>query len=157
MQTPRPENAGVPEPAGLARRLGAMLYDSLLLFAVTWTVTALVIGLRVGWSGEAAVRSAGGPAASGLLLQVPLALAVVAFFVGFWTHSGQTLGMQSWRLRVETEDGARLGWRVALARLLLAGVSAACLGAGYWWMLFDARKRSWHDTWTRTRVVLVPR
>ena len=143
--------------AGLARRLGAMLYDSLLIFAVSWAVTALVIGVRVGLSGEQAVRALGGPAASGLALQVPLALAVAGFFLWFWTRSGQTLGMQSWRLRLETEDGERLGWQRALARLLLAVLSAACLGAGYWWILLDARKRSWHDRWTRTRVVLLPR
>jgi uncharacterized RDD family membrane protein YckC len=134
-----------------------MLYDSLLLFAVAWAVTALVIGLRIGWSGEQAIRSADGAAASGLLLQLPLAVAIATFFVWFWTRSGQTLGMQSWRLRVETEEGERLGWRLALRRLMLAVVSWACLGAGYWWILLDARKRSWHDTWTRTRVVVLPR
>ncbi|MFM7783368.1 MAG: RDD family protein [Gammaproteobacteria bacterium] len=157
MQSPRPESANTPEPAGLARRLGAMLYDSLLLFAVSWAVTAVVIGLRVLGSGEQAVRGAGGPAASGLLLQLPLLVALAGFFVWFWTRSGQTLGMQSWRLRVETEDGARLDWRTALLRLLLALLSAICLGAGYWWILLDAQKRSWHDRWTRTRVVLLPR
>lgn len=157
MHSTRPENAPTPEPAGLARRLGAMLYDTLLIFAVTWTVTAIVIGLRVWWSGEQAVRSAGGPAASGLLLQLPLLIAIAAFFVWFWTRSGQTLGMQSWRLRVETEAGARLGWRLAVTRLLLAVVSAACLGAGYWWILLDSQKRGWHDRLTRTRVVVLPR
>src|SRR5262245_8487168 len=145
-----------PRPAGLGRRLGAMLYDSLLLFAITWAVTALEIGLRVWWRGAETVRATGAAAAGGILLQLPL-LAVVALFFGwFWTHSGQTLGMQAWRLRVETGTGDRIGWRQAMLRLALAAVSLGCLGAGYWSALFDPERRCWHDRWTGSRVVQLP-
>ena len=157
MDTTKPESGTRVERAGLWRRLGAMFYDSLLIFAITWCVTALNVGLRVWWSGADQVRAAGGRAASGLPLQVALGLAIAAFFVWFWTRSGQTLGMQSWRLRVETEDGALPGWRRALARLALACVSALCLGAGYWWILVDRDRLAWHDRLTRTRVVVLPK
>ena len=133
-----------------------MFYDSLLLFALTWAVTALEIGLRVWWSGADSVRATGNAAAGGILLQLPIALVVVLFFGWFWTRSGQTLGMQAWRLRIETLAGDRLGWRQALLRLALATVSLACFGAGYWSLLFDPERRTWHDRWTRTRVVLLP-
>ena len=138
---------------GLGRRLGAMFYDSLLLFALTWAVTAAEVGLRIWREGEQAVRATGRAAAGGLALQLPLLVAGVLFFGWFWTRWGQTLGMQAWRLRVETLDGTRISWRQALLRLAGACVSLACLGAGYLAILFDAESRAWHDRWSGTRVV----
>ena len=156
MQSAAPESLS-PVRAGLARRIGAMFYDSLLVFAVWWTVAAGVIGLRVWMSGAEEIRSHNEPAASGLLLQVPLVVAFAVFFVWFWTRSGQTLGMQSWRLRLETEDGQLIDWRTGLARLGLALASFLCLGAGFWWILIDSERRAWHDRLTGTRVVLLPK
>jgi uncharacterized RDD family membrane protein YckC len=104
-----PSPAGSPDalPApGLLRRFAAMLYDSLLLFAVGWTVTAVAVGLRAASVGEAAIRASGKAAASGLLLQAAIAATTVLFFGWFWTRSGQTLGMQAWRLRVQQPDGS---------------------------------------------------
>jgi len=133
-----------------------MFYDSLLLFALMWAVTAAEVGLRVWLSGEQSVRAAGHAAAGGLWLQLPLLAVVPLFFGGFWTRWGQTLGMQAWRLRVETEDGRLPGWGRSLLRLALACVSLALLGAGYWAALLDPAGRSWHDRLSRTRIVLLP-
>ena len=143
------------QPAGLCRRLAAMLYDSLLLFAVTWSVTAIEIALRVASVGDAAVRASERSAVAGPLLQIPLACAVVLFFGWFWTRSGQTRGMQAWRLRLETLEGGRIGWWQVLLRIGGATISLACLGLGYWWILFDAEKRAWHDRISRSRVVML--
>jgi len=144
-------------PAGLMRRLAAMLYDTLLVFAVAWSVTAAAVLLRVEMVGEAAIRASGKPAVSGPLLQGVIGVALVIFFGWFWTHSGQTLGMQAWRLRVQQPDGTPLTWRQALVRMLGAAVSALAGGAGYWWMLIDREGLSWHDRLSRTRVVLLPK
>lgn len=133
-----------------------MFYDTLLLFAVAWAVTAVEVGLRVWREGESAIRATGRAAAGGLGLQLPLALATLLFFGWFWTRWGQTLGMQAWRLRVETEDGRLPGWGRSLLRLALACVSLALLGAGYWAALLDPAGRSWHDRLSRTRIVLLP-
>jgi uncharacterized RDD family membrane protein YckC len=154
--TPALPDSAPPIPAGLGRRLGAMFYDSLLLFAVTWAFTALAIGARVVLQGSATVRATGHAAVSGPLLQLSLLVLVVVFFGWFWTRSGQTLGMQAWRLRVETLEGGRLDWRRSLLRLALAAVSAACLGAGYWSLLFDRERRTWHDRVSASRVVVLP-
>ena len=57
-----PSPAGSPDalPApGLLRRFAAMLYDSLLVFAVAWTVTALAVFLRLERVGESAIRASG--------------------------------------------------------------------------------------------------
>ena len=45
---------------------------------------------------------------------------VVLFFGTFWTRRGQTLGMASWRLRVEREDGSLLTWGDTVKRLAAA-------------------------------------
>lgn len=156
MHTSAPESHSTVR-AGLARRIGAMFYDSLLVFAVTWSVTAAVIGLRVWMQGADQIQAHAGRAASGPLLQLPLFLAVAVFFVWFWTRSGQTLGMQSWRLRLETEDGQLISWKTGLIRLCLALVSFLCLGLGYWWILIDRERRAWHDRLTGTRVVVLPK
>jgi uncharacterized RDD family membrane protein YckC len=148
-----PDAPRASEPAGLRRRLAAMFYDALLLFAVSWAVTALAVGLRVGLEGETAVRASGRAAAGGIGLQLALAAATVLFFGWFWTRWGQTLGMQAWRLRVETLAGDRISWRQAMLRLAGACVSFACLGAGYLAILFDPESRAWHDRWSGTRVV----
>lgn len=146
-----------PPPPGLLRRLAAMLYDSLLLFAVGWTVTAVAVGLRAASVGEATIRASGKAAASGLPLQAAIAAATALFFGWFWTRSGQTLGMQAWRLRVQQPDGRPISWRQAMIRMGGAVLSALCLGAGYWWALFDREKCAWHDRLSDTRVVLLPK
>lgn len=138
--------------AGLLRRLGAMIYDGLLLLALLMVVTALFLPL----TGGKAISPHGTPvleyAYRGVLL-----LVVVGFHGLFWTRRGQTLGMASWRLRVEREDGRLLGWGDTLRRLGWALVSLLPLGLGYLWILFDPQRRAWHDRLSRTRVVVLPR
>lgn len=143
-------------PAGLLRRLGAMLYDSLLLFAVSWSVTAIEVALRVARVGEDAIRASGQSAVAGPALQLPLLLACFAFFGWFWTRSGQTLGMQAWRLRIDSDAGGRISWWQALRRFSGAIVSFASFGLGFWWMLFDSRRRAWHDRLSNSRMVQLP-
>jgi uncharacterized RDD family membrane protein YckC len=81
----------------------------------------------------------------------------VVFYGAFWTRGGQTLGMASWRLKVEREDGARLTWADTVKRLGAAVLSWLPLGLGYFWILVDRDRRAWHDRLSRTRVVVVPK
>jgi uncharacterized RDD family membrane protein YckC len=85
-------------------------------------------------------------------------LAITAGFFGLsWTRRGQTLGMQSWRLKLLREDGALPTWRDALLRLSAAVLSWLAFGLGFLWILVDAEGRSWHDRLSRTRVVELAR
>jgi uncharacterized RDD family membrane protein YckC len=149
-----------PTTAGLMRRVAAMFYDSLLLFAIGMSVSALFVALRVLIESEDVVR-ADARAVSGPLLQNALMLSVtmaIALFYGwFWTRSGQTLGMQAWRLRLQRADGGCVSWRQAMTRLAAALLSWLCLGAGYWWLLFDKDGCTWHDRLSNTRIVLLPK
>ena len=141
-----------PVRAGLLRRLGAMLYDGLLLIGVLMVATALFLPL----TGGEAVVSGRNPVLEWVYRAALLAL-VVGFFGVFWTLRGQTLGMASWRLRVEREDGSLLGWSDTVRRLGWALVALLPLGLGFLWILFDPERRAWHDRLSRTRVVLVPK
>jgi uncharacterized RDD family membrane protein YckC len=145
-------NDPTPAPAGLLRRLGGMLYDGLLLLAVLMIATALFLPL----TGGEAINPRANPVLE-WVYRATLLLLVVGFFGVFWTRRGQTLGMASWRLRVEREDGAPLTWGDAVRRLAAAALSWLPLGLGYLWILVDRDRRAWHDRLSRTRVVVVPK
>jgi uncharacterized RDD family membrane protein YckC len=132
-----------PEPAGLLRRLAALAYDTLLLAALAFAFTLLIVIIR---SGEAI------PAGS-LWFEAALFALGALFYGWFWTHGGQTLGMRAWRLQVTAADGSPLDWRRALLRYAAAYVSALALGLGFLWSLFDRERRCWHDLWSGTRMV----
>jgi len=47
--------------------------------------------------------------------------------------------------------------RDALLRLAAACVSIAALGFGYWWIWVDRERLAWHDRWSGTTVVVLPK
>ena len=138
--------------AGVLRRLGAMVYDLLLLIACMMVVTALFLPLT---GGEAITSDRYG--AWEYAYQALLLVIVVVFFGLFWTRRGQTLGMLAWRLRIEREDGGLLRWTDVLKRLAAAAVSLSLVLLGYFWIWIDRDRLAWHDRWTHTRVVVLPK
>ena len=153
------------EHAGFLRRIAAMGYDSLLVFSLLFGATALYQLIAEQFLAAPTPTDIGTdtvihqiePIASGPLFTLYLLLVMIAFFVFFWCKSGQTLGMQAWRLRIDNLEGGRLSLGQALIRILMAAVSAACFGLGYLWILFDRDKRSWHDICSKSHVVLLPK
>ncbi|AVR66476.1 MULTISPECIES: RDD family protein [Pseudomonas aeruginosa group] len=147
-------------PAGLVRRLAAMFYDFLLCVALMMVVTLVyqqgILRLIYGSDHlrELADRGAliGDP-----LLSTLLVFALFGFFAKFWTHSGQTLGMQVWGLRVQNRDGSAISLLQALLRFMIAIASWLCLGLGFLWMLWDSDKRTWHDRYSESQVVRLPK
>ena len=137
--------------AGLFRRLAALLYDSLLLIAILMIATAAFLP----FTGGDAVTWRRFP-----WLWMVHKLVVAALIVGYygvaWTRQGQTLGMASWRLRVERRDGTLPDWRDTTTRVAGALLSWAPLGLGWWWCL-GPRHETWHDRLSRTRVVVLPK
>lgn len=143
-------------PAGLGKRLGAMVYDGLLVLAI-WIgiTTAHVAWVRLVL--ELPPETVGAGLAQVFSLRLALALSAYAFFAFFWTRGGMTLGMQAWRLRVQSDDGHSITWTQSLVRYLVGWASLAAFGLGYLWILFDGQKRSWTDIASGTRVVVVPK
>ena len=125
--------------AGLARRLAAMFYEALLLFAVAFFA---------GWMFFFA--SGGRDATTGTLryeLQAFVLLVIGAYFLWCWLRGGQTLAMRAWKIRlVDVTPGK------AIARFLVA---AALLPFSILWALVDRDRQFLHDRLAGTRLVKV--
>lgn len=130
--------------SGLLRRFGAILYDALLVLALLFLTTLPFIAVRGGNPVEADDNS---------VYRLSLALVIYAFFVGFWTISGRTLGMQSWGLRVEMPNGKPPTLARASLRFITAILSWSSLGLGFFWQLWDRDNLTWHDRLSGTRLV----
>jgi len=146
--------------AGLVRRLAAMFYDSLLAIALMMVVTLLYqqVLLRLLYGSEQLQMLAdAGRLDIDPLLSTLLLFSLFGFFAKFWTHNGQTLGMQVWGIRIQNADGRAIDLWQALLRFLIALVSLLCLGMGYWWMLIDKQKRTWHDIYSESQTVQLPK
>ena len=132
-------------PVGLGRRLGAIGYDSLLVAAVLFVGTAVLLA----FTGGEAIRS------GDLWYMAYLVVLSFGYFGWFWTHGGQTLGMRSWRMRLTGAGGNSASWRQALVRFVSAGFSWLIFGAGFLWLLVDPDRLTWHDRISQTRIVEV--
>ncbi len=133
---------------GLIRRLAAIAYDALLVGALLFLATLPFIAARGGEPVEIGDNTA---------YRIVLVIVIYAFFVGFWTRSGRTLGMQSWGLQLETMDGERPTFATASVRFVAALLSWAPLGLGFLWQLWDRDKLAWHDRISGTRLVHYPK
>lgn len=133
-------------PCGLWRRLASIVYDMLLTIALLMVAAAIVV-----------VPSGAEIQPGTLWFQIYLMLVWWAYFAICWRVGGQTVGMRAWRVRLVTDGGERIGWAGTVLRFLIAGVSGAAAGLGYFWSLFETRRRGWHDMATGTRLVVVPK
>lgn len=133
-------------PAPLWRRLAALFYDGLLLFALLMLAVALAFALKHG------AVDARDP-----FFRLYLLMVAALFFCGFWVAGGETLGMRSWHIRVERRDGRPLGWWQALWRFVLAVPSVGLGGIGLLWILVDPQRLALHDRLSGSRVVMVQR
>lgn len=136
-----------PSNASLLRRLGAMLYDGLLVLAGLFLATLPFVAVRGGEPVEP----------NNVDYQLTILAVVYAFFVFFWTRGGQTLGMRSWRIRLETYEGKSPSFATASVRFFMAIVSILPFGLGFLWQLWDVDKLAWHDRVSRTRLVYYPK
>jgi uncharacterized RDD family membrane protein YckC len=135
---------------GLVTRAIAAAIDALLVnlaaLAVA-AVVALVLSIFPVSHGMKTILAAIG----GVLF----AIWVVAYFVTFWTTTGQTPGDRVMRVVVVREDGGRLKPLRALLRLL-----GACIGLvlflGYVPILLNDRRRALHDWMAGTVVINQP-
>jgi len=130
--------------AALARRAASALYDLLVVVALaviaTFPFLALFGDATHDWRRH--------------LLQGWVVAVVGAYYVGFWTHGGQTLPMKTWRIRlVRAEDGGPVGPARAVHRYALALLGLAAAGLGYAWAFFDRERRFLHDRLAGTALV----
>lgn len=142
--------------AGLGRRLGALLYDGVLVLALWLIVTVIHLAFIRGVLSQP-VDAVGSTPLAVWSLRLLLLISVTLFFSFFWFRGGMTLGMQAWRLRVQTQNGHPITLKQSLIRCATAWLSLAALGIGYGWVLIDKQRRSWPDIASNTYTVILPK
>jgi len=152
------------------RRVTAMVYEFFLLFAVEM-LAVLVYILLTGNRQEPIFQHG---------LKLYLFLVTGLYFTWCWRDSGHTLAMKTWRIKLVQAGHARLPWRTAIVRYLLAwgwfaptllvcalfglhakGEIAIALAVGVvaWALtaLLDKERQFLHDRLAGTRLILLPK
>ena len=143
---------------GLPRRLAAIIYDTCLVLPLVMVSVAIAFAVRAALMDAPTTEQIDTPLLNAYVVQLIEFIAVISFFSYFWIKSGQTLAMQAWRIKlVDSTSGGAVTAKQAVIRCFAAVLSAACLGLGYFWCLFDARGRCWHDHLSGTELVLLPK
>jgi uncharacterized RDD family membrane protein YckC len=166
----------LPAPT-ILRRMALNLYELLVLMGVS-ALTFLVPHLLIGVLLEAT--------APAWFLLAHLYLVLALYFSWYWTKTGQTLAMQTWKIQLVSEDGTILKKSQALMRYALGSlwlVPAAlilfiAIKVGnpeqmgtylsitffsmtlFFWpltaLLDRQHRQTWPDKWAKTRLVQLP-
>jgi len=119
--------------AGFWQRFGAWLLDVIILNVVDIVLFAIL-------------------KAAGYGLGLLLSIAYFTYFEG--GPAGQTLGKRAMNIRViDFQAGGPIGYGRAFIRWIGRIVSALPLFLGYFWMLWDREKQTWHDKFANAVVV----
>jgi uncharacterized RDD family membrane protein YckC len=133
-----PAAGGGTGPSGPRASFG-IRFVAALIDGVGLLVVQLILG---GILGMAAGRGLG-------------TLAGLAYYVYFeGSPSGQTVGKKAMNIRViDFQTGGELGYGKAALRYIGRIISAIPCGLGYFWMLWDKEKQTWHDKIATSVVV----
>lgn len=138
--------------APLWRRLFALIYDSLLLFGLLMLFGYIAVGIESILFGSTYVESSN-TAGGNLPVFLGMLAVISGFYSIFWLRNRQTLGMQAWRLQIETCDGSPLTIKHCFLRQAGGLLSLACGGLGFLWCLLPG-KNTWHDLLSKTRITV---
>lgn len=169
-------------PAGLLRRLGAIISDSLVVVGLLLLGTLMFVPLLNHLGARAMTPSEVGWFWA-VIYWLWLLSIWMLFFCFFWSRSGQTVGMRAWHMRVESNAGELLTWTQSLARLWLGvvpwlpcllamslaeqvgsvalkyiGQALSLLGVGGLLLMYlDPSRRTWNDRISHSRIILLPK
>jgi uncharacterized RDD family membrane protein YckC len=145
----RRRREGRTDRAGAVSRTIAMALDGVILnaaFLALSGVITLVLSLAFGAGGEASAPAI----AIGAGVWI---LAGTLYLLSFWSLAGQTPGMRFVRIRLDSEEGRRIGLRRAVRRLFGLVLAILPLGAGLLGVVFSDDRRGWHDRFAGTDVL----
>lgn len=128
----------------LPRRLAAIFYDTLLLIAIFFVASFILLPLI----GETGVES------GNIFYNVFLILLAYLYFCWHWVNGRQTLGMRSWKIEVINKTDSTLNWKQASLRYFAVLLSLLLLGLGFIWALFDKEKLALHDRLSKTKLIV---
>ncbi|WP_330960469.1 RDD family protein [Photobacterium sp. 53610] len=146
---------------GLFRRIGAWIYDALVIAAVLMIAGGLAMAVVAILLNTGLLTLDPYLDASDYLTKHPIAaplysiylgLSVVAFFGYFWCKAGQTLGMRAWKLRIQNADGSNIRFTQALIRM-----ATSAFGLGNLLVPFSHTKQSLQDLMAECEMILLPK
>lgn len=129
----------------MLRRFAAMFYDSILLCAIFFCATLILIY----------TTGKGGIESGNMFYNAFLLFLAYLYFCWHWTNGRQTLGMRSWKIHVVTKNNASLNWKQATLRYFTALLSLMLLGLGFIWAIIDKEKLALHDRLSKTKLVVI--
>lgn len=142
---------------------GEVTYEGLVTRAIAFAldatvinVVAIVVGAAVGVSLSVLKVPSDVETALYALGGISYLLWSLGYFVTFWSTTGQTPGSRLLGIRVVREDGGVLHPARALLRLVMLGLATVPLFAGFVPILFDDRRRGFHDMVAGSVVVTGP-
>jgi uncharacterized RDD family membrane protein YckC len=144
----RPRRTEAPAQAGIVSRGLAAALDGLIVYGALAVASAALALFFNAIFGENDVPTAAILAGAGAWILIS-----GAYLLVFWGLVGQTPGMRLVGLRLRTESGQLPTGHQTRVRLLWLLLSALPLGAGLLAILFDDRRRGWHDRRAGTEVV----
>ncbi|MFC3123264.1 RDD family protein [Agaribacter flavus] len=154
-------STNIAQRAGFLRRLAAMVYDTLIAIAIAVLSGLVIVSILAVLMSQNVIPNFGYEHLSEsiqasivlqLLVQLWMVFWVVLFYLWFWKHGGQTLGMRAWRLRMYTlnPEQAMGYWRLFIRLILAFG------GLGTLLVLFDYKnKQSLQDRLSGTEVLFL--
>jgi uncharacterized RDD family membrane protein YckC len=117
----------------LLRRFVAIFYDTLLLFSILFFAAGLVQPITNG--------------KVSILYQLYLFLVCFLYFAMSWKRGGQTVGMKSWRIKLQSTTEDAVTWQQVTIRFFMAIIS---------WFTVIGFILTWHDSVSKTQLVLLP-
>ena len=139
-----PEITGTSVP-GFWRRILCMIYEFLLLIAVLF-IAGFIFHLVYHDTDSPYFRP---------VFQLYLLSVAGIYLIWFWTHGGQTLAMQTWKIRVISINGSGISIWQAIARYFFAVTSISFFGCGIIWALFDREGQFLYDRLAGTKIINV--
>ncbi|HET6549467.1 MAG TPA: RDD family protein [Solirubrobacter sp.] len=130
---PGPPPGGPSGPrANFGQRLGQYLIDAILISVV------IVILYQIS-----------------TVLYLIGALGAIAYWIVLTGNErGQTVGMMALNIRVvDGATGGPIGYGRAFLRLLIMWLGSIPIYLGWFWMLWDSQKQTWHDKVSNSFVV----
>jgi uncharacterized RDD family membrane protein YckC len=138
-------NSNSPGYASFGRRFLAILVDGIFLNLITIPLLIALYGVESLTSTE----SSGGLGQFLITWLLPAAITI-----GFWLTLAATPGKLLTGIRVvHSETGERLTFAQGVIRYLGYLISFAPLLLGYFWMLWNPRKQTWHDLMAKSVVI----
>jgi len=160
LATPQANNASSSSTityTGFGQRFLALLIDIVIL-----TVVNIIIGTAITLSFvlTGLLKEQGAPIIQTLVSLLTMILTMLintGYLVFFTAKKGQTLGKKAMKIKVVHEETQQFpGFAHAFLRETIGRfLSGVLLFLGYFWMIWDKKKQSWHDKLGKTIVIKV--